>query len=84
MKDKVMDREKDIGPIYDLYANKKEVYNNEEKINDIENSIMDSLLSKKEPSLCQNNETKICLNLLKLFLALALLSIGISFLVIKY
>jgi len=89
-----MDREKDIGPIYNLYADKNEKYdnkneiyrNNEDRISDIENSITASLISEnKKTLLCKNDkDTQIYLNLLKLFLALGLLIVGIYFLVTEY
>ena len=48
-----MDREKDIGPIYNLYSSKSENIN-DDKISDIENSINASLINHKETNICQN------------------------------
>jgi hypothetical protein len=95
-----MDREKDIGPIYNLYKYKNEKYsannnpinntannaiNNEDRISDIENSITASLISdNKKTKLCNNNETQIYISLLILILALGLLIVGIYFLITEY
>lgn len=92
-----MDREKDIGPIHNLYTDKNEKYsasnnpinnatNNEDRICDIENSITASLISdNKKTKLCNNNnESQIYISLLILILALGLLIVGIYFLVTDY
>lgn len=91
-----MDREKDIGPIYNLYADKKRKYisnnnpinnmtnnmiNDEDKISDIENSITASLISdNKRTKLC-NNETQIYISLIILTFVLGLIIVGIYFLI---
>lgn len=95
-----MDREKDIGPIYNLYEDKNEKYsnkninnnandktrNNENRINDIENSITASLISEnKKTIMCNsNNERQMYVSLLILIFALGLFIVGVYFLVIQY
>jgi inner membrane protein involved in colicin E2 resistance len=85
-----MDREKDIGPICNIYEDKNIKYDNnkmnstnEDRISDIGNSIRDSLINdKKRSTVCSivcSNEVKSYLNLLKLFLFLGILIIGIYF-----
>ena len=60
-----MDREKDIGPICNFYSNNNEIYNSEDKnnnrIDDIENSIHESLIShNKESNLCYQKKYNLC------------------------
>lgn len=85
-------KEKDIGPIYNFYSSKNEIANNtnkiintnNDKINDIENSITSSLINhnKKETIMLYicHEKTLMCL---KLFLSVTLVTIGIYFLVNK-
>ena len=90
-----MDRDKDIGPICDLYSNKDEVISNKEtitdkgnKINDIESSITASLINnninKKIFSDLFSERLKIFLQIFTVFLIATLIVFGIYYLISNY
>jgi hypothetical protein len=89
-----MDREKDIGPIYNLYAdnneisNKNNIINNDNRISDIENSITASLIEQDNRNglivyIC-NDRTIICVKLIAMFIGAIIMVFGLYYIINTY
>jgi len=88
-----MDREKDIGPIYNLYADNNEIsnnnniHNNDNRINDIENSITASLIENDNKNglivyIC-NDRTITYVKLIAIFIGAIIIVFGLYYIINK-